>query len=86
MLLVNKVPVPGTAAKAFYWVGDFDGSKFIPTNHRAQNLEVINSLLSPSVNVDDQNRVTAIGIIPDLLPGSEQYENGWANIFSLPVD
>lgn len=84
MLLVNKVPVPGTPAKAFYWVGDFDGSKFIPSNHRSQNLEIINSLLSPTVNFDDQNRVTAIGIIPDLLPGSEQYENGWANIFSLP--
>jgi beta-fructofuranosidase len=84
MLLVNKVPVPGTPAKAFYWVGDFDGGKFIPSNPRSQNLEIINSLLSPAVNVDDQNRVTAIGIIPDLLPGSEQYENGWANIFSLP--
>ncbi len=84
MLLVNKVPVPGTPARAFYWMGEFDGSKFTPSNPRSQNLEIINSLLSPAVNVDEQNRVTAIGIIPDLLPGSEQYENGWANIFSLP--
>ncbi|NJO24979.1 MAG: glycoside hydrolase family 32 protein [Bacteroidia bacterium] len=84
MLLVNKVPVPGTPARAFYWTGNFANEAFTPANPRSQNLDIINSLLSPAVNTDDQNRVTAIGIIPDLLPGAEQYENGWANVFSLP--
>lgn len=84
MLLVNKTPVPGTPARAFYWVGSFANDSFKVDNPRAKNLEVINSLLSPSVNIDDKNRVVAIGIIPDLLPGSEQYKQGWANLFSLP--
>lgn len=84
MLLVNKTPVGSIPAQTFYWVGTFANNQFTPSNPKSKNLEVINSLLSPTVNLDDQNRVTAIGIIPDLLPPSEQYKNGWANVFSLP--
>ena len=84
MLLVNKTPQGPTPARAFYWVGNFASETFTPTNPVIKNLDIINSLLSPTVNVDDQNRVTAIGIIPDLLPASEQYIQGWANLFSLP--
>ena len=84
LLLVNKTPVGPTPAKAFYWVGDFTNEVYTPTNPVVKNLDIINSLLSPSVNVDDQGRTVAIGIVPDLLPPHEQYDNGWANFFSLP--
>lgn len=84
LLLVNKVPDAGVPARAFYWVGTFSGKKFIPDNPIPQNLEVINSLLSPSVNLDAEGRVTAIGIVPDGLPASEQYKNGWAHLYSVP--
>jgi beta-fructofuranosidase len=84
MLLVNKTPEAGTPARTFYWLGNFANDSFHVHDPHSQNLEVINELLSPSVNLDDQNRVVAIGIIPDLLPGSEQYNQGWAHVFSLP--
>ena len=84
MLLVNKTPQGAIPARAFYWVGNFASDTFTVTNNVIKNLDIINSLLSPTVNLDDQNRATAIGIIPDLLPPSEQYDNGWANVFSLP--
>ncbi|MBC7888979.1 MAG: GH32 C-terminal domain-containing protein [Ferruginibacter sp.] len=83
MLLVNKVPVAGNPARAFYWVGNFANEIFTPSNAFAKNLELVNWLLSPSVNYDEGGRVTAIGIIPDLLPSSEQYKKGYANLFSL---
>lgn len=84
MLLVNKTPQGPVPARAFYWVGDFASEDYVTNGKGFRNLDIINSLLSPSVNLDAENRVTAIGIIPDLLPGSEQYENGWAHVFSLP--
>lgn len=84
VLLINKVPEIGTPAKAIYWIGNFVNEKFIPDRLIPQNLEVINVLLSPSVNLDENGRVTAIGIIPDLMPQNEQYKRGWANLFSLP--
>lgn len=83
MLLVNKTPQNNNPARAFYWVGDFANEKFTPNNTAATNLELINWLLSPTVNTDKDGIVTAIGIIPDLLPSSEQYKNGYANLFSL---
>jgi sucrose-6-phosphate hydrolase SacC (GH32 family) len=84
LLLVNKVPNAGSPARSFYWVGTFSGNKFVPDNPIPQNLEVINQLLSPSVNLDAEGRVTAIGIVPDELPASEQYKNGWTHLYSVP--
>ncbi len=83
MLMVNKTPQNNNPARDFYWVGDFTNETFIPDNNAATNLELINWLLSPTVNTDKDGIVTAIGIIPDLLPSSEQYKNGYANVFSL---
>jgi beta-fructofuranosidase len=75
MLMVNKTPENNSPARNFYWVGNFANDVFTPDNTRAQNLELINWLLSPAVNTDAAGRVTAIGIIPDILPSSEQYKN-----------
>jgi sucrose-6-phosphate hydrolase SacC (GH32 family) len=83
MLLVDKTPETNNPARDFYWVGDFNGTTFTPDNTSATNLELINWLLSPSVNTDKDGIVTAIGIIPDLIPSSEQYKRGYANVFSL---
>jgi len=84
MLMVNKTPENNDPARNFYWMGNFSNEVFTPDFAQAQNLELINWLLSPAVNTDANGRVTAIGIIPDLLPSSEQYKNGYANLFSLP--
>ena len=83
MLLVNKTPEANNPARSFYWVGNFASQTFTPDNTSATNLELINWLLSPSVNTDKDGIVTAIGIIPDLIPSSEQYKRGYANVFSL---
>ncbi len=66
MLPVNKTPQNNNPARAFYWVGDFANETFTPDNTTATNLELINWLLSPTVNTDKDGIVTAIGIIPDL--------------------
>lgn len=84
MLLVNKTPETNNPARSFYWTGNFANETFTPDNTSATNLELINWLLSPSVNTDKDGIVTAIGIIPDLIPSSEQYKRGYANVFSLP--
>lgn len=84
MLLVNKTPETNNPARSFYWVGNFANQKFTPGNPLAKNLDLINWLLSPSVNTDKNGIVTAIGIIPDEIPSSEQYRRGYANLFSLP--
>lgn len=84
VLLVNRVPQNGIPAKSLYFTGAFASDHFLPGNAFPKDLELINWLLSPSVNYDAAGRVTAIGIIPDQIPSSEQYKRGYANLFSLP--
>lgn len=84
ILLVNKVPQPNKPAVAFYWTGDFVNEKFIPDHALPKKLEVINRLLSPSVTLDAKGRTTAIAIIPDENSAKDQYDQGWAHLYSIP--
>lgn len=83
MLLVQKTP-DATPAITTYWIGDFVNGKFIPDNKEAKKLEVVNGFLSPAIGLDENNRMSAIGIIPDEVKSEFQSEQGWANLFSLP--
>lgn len=84
ILLVNKVPYKGVPAVALYWVGNFINEKFIPDNPVPQKLEVINRLLSPSVALDEEGRMTTIAIIPDEIGSRAAYQNGWTHVYSIP--
>ncbi|MDX2249663.1 MAG: GH32 C-terminal domain-containing protein [Bacteroidia bacterium] len=85
LFLVNKVPEPpNKPADALYWTGTFQNEKFTPDYISPKKLELMSHFLSPSVTTDSLGRVIAIGIIPDQLPPAEQFENGWANLYSLP--
>ncbi|MBD2722765.1 GH32 C-terminal domain-containing protein [Hymenobacter armeniacus] len=84
LLLVNKVPQGSNPARALYWLGDFANNQFTPDQQYTRNLDVVNALLSPAVNTDAAGNVTAIGVIPDQVPGTKAYTNGYAHVFGLP--
>lgn len=84
LLLVNKVPNKGVPARALYWVGSFVNERFIPDNPIPENLEVINRLLSPSVNEDKDGHICSIAIIPDEISGEAAYIQGWSHLYSIP--
>ncbi|GAA4326753.1 hypothetical protein GCM10023149_29760 [Mucilaginibacter gynuensis] len=84
ILLVNKVPYKGKPAVALYWTGDFRNEKFIPDSPVPKRLEVINRLLSPSVNFDADGRTTAIAIIPDETSARATQLAGWTHLYSIP--
>ncbi|MCQ6960749.1 GH32 C-terminal domain-containing protein [Mucilaginibacter aquariorum] len=84
ILLVNKVPHNRRPAVALYWTGDFKNEKFVPDNPVPKRLEIINRLLSPSVNLDADRRTTAIAIIPDETSAKATELAGWTHLFSIP--
>ncbi len=84
LLMVNRVPLPGVPAETFYWVGNFENDKFIPDNNQPKKLELINWLLVPCINYDEDGRLIAIGFIADEIPIQKQYMHGWTHCFSLP--
>ena len=73
-----------------YWVGTInsDGT-FNPFSSIPQKVELgafgTNGygLLSPSV-LHQNGKIIAIGIVPDILPSQNNYNLGWAHLFSLP--
>lgn len=79
-----------TGVHTIYWTGTInaDGT-FAPASNFATGKGVeMNSrdgfgLLSPTIYNHD-GRTIAMGIVPDKLPGRENWELGWAHCYSLP--
>ena len=84
LLLVQDIPDDSGRACAFYWIGEFANGVFTPDNGESKKLELVNRFLSPTITVDQDNNLTAIGIIPDEVTGAFQAAQGWAHLFSVP--
>ena len=77
-----------TGVHTIYYVGNIDGDgKFIPTSYSPKDVELISrdgyGLLSPTIYQHD-GKTIALGIVPDKLPGEENYRLGWAHLYSMP--
>ena len=79
-----------TGVHTLYWTGSIDGEgHFVPSSNSAtpKNVELISKdgfgLLSPTIYKHDE-KVIALGIVPDKLPSSTNWKLGWAHCYSLP--
>ena len=76
--------------RTLYWVGSIgaDG-RFTPDQTKAQTLEMEGvskegyGLLSPTIASID-GKMLMLGIVPDKLPTQNNYDMGWAHLYSLP--
>ena len=71
-----------------YYVGNIDNDgKFIPYSYSPKDVELISrdgyGLLSPTI-YQHEGKTIALGIVPDKLPGEENYRLGWAHLYSMP--
>lgn len=82
-LLVNRLK-ENSRARAMYWSGNFDGVLFNPVDEAPKFLELTDNLLAPTIALDEQQRLIAIGIIPDEIDSGSHRSQGWAHSFSLP--
>lgn len=76
--------------RTLYWTGEIsDNGKFIPDAYstRPRMLELESregfGLLSPTIYRHDDKTI-ALGIVPDKLPASVNWQLGWAHCYSLP--
>jgi len=85
VLGVTPVPTQTKPAETIYWTGTWENGKFSPFNSKPFKMEFINGrMLSPSFIVDESNRITYIGIIPEDRDVNAQVNAEWRNVFSLP--
>ncbi len=79
---VGKYATPAT--RGVYWVGTWDGSAFRPLDPKPRMLDVLPGHLSPTIDLDKDGRITAIGIVDERRTPEAQLRAGWAHTFSLP--
>lgn len=80
----------GVGVRTLYWIGSInaDGT-FAPDSRTPKTVEMAGfskdgyGLLSPTIFQKD-GKTLMLGIVPDKLPGSENYKMGYAHTYSLP--
>jgi sucrose-6-phosphate hydrolase SacC (GH32 family) len=72
-------------AELMYWIGKWENEHFTPYFEEPKYFDPTHSLLlAPALGLDEDNRITYIGIIPETRSSEEQVAAGWRQTFSLP--
>ncbi len=79
---VGKYGTPAT--RGVYWIGRWNGSTFQPLDQKPKMLDLLPGHLSPTIDRDEDGRITAIGIVDERRTPEAQLRAGWAHTFSLP--
>lgn len=84
-LLTATPVVRGEEARTLYWLGAFDGERFIPDDPDPRPLDLFPTHLAPTFARDEAGRTVAIGIMPGAsLSEAERARAGWAHVLGLP--
>ncbi|SIO38248.1 beta-fructofuranosidase [Rhodovulum sp. ES.010] len=82
-LIVTTVK-PHTPARTQYWIGDWDGRRFLPDDLVPRPLDLFGTHLAQSTHPLGDGRHAAIGIVPETARTTEErLEAGWIHGFSL---
>ena len=80
----------GVGVRTLYWTGEISSDGTFKTDAQStspRGVELISKqgfgLLSPTI-YNHNGKIIALGIVPDKLPGSVNYNLGWAHCYSLP--
>ena len=87
-LLMGTPVLRDAPTRTLYWIGEFDGTRFVPDDPMPQQYDLFGTLLAPSLAEDDAGRMIAIGVIPDdgQRPEPERRRAGWVHALSVPVE
>ena len=87
-MLMGTPVIADEPARTFYWIGDFDGARFVPDDPKPRQYDLFGTLLAPTLATDDSGRMIAIGVIPDdgQRPEDLRRRAGWVHALSLPVE
>lgn len=72
------------ATRAVYWIGAWDGARFLPDDLAPKYLDLIPGHVSPTVARGPDGALMAVGIVDERRNQLAQKQAGWAHTFSLP--
>jgi sucrose-6-phosphate hydrolase SacC (GH32 family) len=63
-LLMGTPVIPDARTRTLYWIGNFDGARFVPDELEPRSFDLFGTLLAPTL-ASDGDRLVSIGVIPD---------------------
>ena len=73
-------------ARTLYWVGAFDGTRFVPDDPEPRQLDVLATYRAPTIAEGPDGQAVAIGIVADeIRDEQERHEAGWVHVLSPPT-
>ncbi len=84
-LMMGTPVIPDARTRTFYWIGDFDGARFVPDDPAPRAFDLFGTLLAPTIAADG-DRLVAIGVIPDegQRPEPVRQAAGWVHALGPP--
>jgi len=87
-LLMGTPVLRDEPTQTLYWIGDFDGNRFIPDDPAPRGFDLFRSLLAPTIAEARDGRLIGIGVVPDdgQRPEAVRARAGWVHALSLPFE
>ena len=82
-MLVGTPVVEGVPARTLYWLGSFDGTRFVPDDTKPRQLDILATYRAPTLARGPEGDLIAIGIIADeIRDEQERHESGWVHVLT----
>jgi beta-fructofuranosidase len=82
-MLMGTPVVEGVPARTLYWLGDFDGTRFLPDDPAPRQFDLLATYRAPTIARGPQGDLVAIGIIADeIRDEQERHEAGWVHVLT----
>jgi len=82
-MLMGTPVVEGVPARTLYWLGDFDGTRFIPDDPGPRQFDILATYRAPTIAPDADGDLVAIGIVADeIRDEQERHEAGWVHVLT----
>lgn len=82
-MLMGTPVVEGVPARTLYWLGDFDGLRFVPDDPEPRQLDILATYRAPSITRGPEEELVAVGILADeIRDEQERHESGWVHVLT----
>jgi hypothetical protein len=82
-MLMGTPVVEGVPARTLYWLGDFDGTRFLPDEPEPRQLDILATYRAPSLARGPEDELVAVGILADeIRDEQERHEAGWVHVLT----
>ncbi|MFW5881440.1 MAG: glycoside hydrolase family 32 protein, partial [Roseicyclus sp.] len=85
-MLMGTPVVANSPARTLYWLGEFDGERFIPDEPEPRQIDILATFRAPTLAEGPDGEIVAVGIVADEIRGErERHESGWVHVLTPAI-